>query len=115
MNAVIALTNVCNTILSILQSAPPPTPLPPIPPPPNPPPAPTPPPPVPTQSTTRVIIHGEVDVPTKELNEENKPQDPKQQDQIVNATVADIKKKYPNLKITNVLVARGKGPVGPVW
>jgi hypothetical protein len=83
---------------------------------PNPIPTPAPiPTPTPQQSTTRVIVHGEVDVQVPELNEENQPQDPNQQDAVAKATIADLKKKYPNLKITKVLVARGTGPVGSPW
>jgi hypothetical protein len=114
------ILQICNIILNVVQSTPTPSPTPaptPTPAPvPTPIPTPTPtPPPQPKESTTRVIVHGEVDVPTQELNDEDKPQDSKQQDQIVADTVADLKKKYPKLKITNVLVTRGTGPVGKPW
>lgn len=82
---------------------------------PSPPPSPTPSPPPPQQSTTRVIVQGEVDVPTVELHDEDQPQDPNQQDNIARATVADLLKKYPQLKVTKVLVARGTGPVAVPW
>lgn len=121
LNAVLSLTNVCNTILSILQNSPPPSPIP-IPPPPSPspspipPPSPTPSPPPPKeQSHTRVIIQGEFDVPHSEITEEDKPEDPLFQRQLVEKFVNVMKKENPDFKITKTLVARGVGPVKVAW
>lgn len=121
LNSILSLTNVCNTILSILQNAPPPPPIPIPPPPPTPspsppPPSPSPPPPPPKeQSHTRVIIQGEFDVPHDEITEENKPEDPVFQRQLVEKFVNIMKKENPDFKITKTLVARGIGPVKVAW
>lgn len=121
LNTVLALTNTCNTILSILQNSPPPPPIP-IPPPPPPTPTPSPPPPTPSpppapkeQSHTRVIIQGEFDVPHSEITEEDKPEDPVFQRQLVEKMVNEMKKGNPDFKITKTLVARGIGPVKVAW
>ena len=122
LNTVLALTNTCNTILSILQNSPPPPPIP-IPPPPpptpspppSPPPSPSPPPAPKEQSHTRVIIQGEFDVPHPEITEENKPEDPEFQRQLVEKFVNQMKKEQPAFKITKTLVARGIGPVKVAW